>query len=96
MAAKTFLAFAFTLPTLTSVFAGTISVSSPNGRMKATLTDNSGNIRYSVSLDGKEVLTPSVVGIRSDGITFGKEGMLGKPEFRNVNETYPFFGAKSV
>ncbi|MEI7911731.1 MAG: glycoside hydrolase family 97 catalytic domain-containing protein [Verrucomicrobiota bacterium] len=96
MTSKNSIALAFGLSAVTSVIASPVSVSSPNGRLMATLSDNGGNIRYTVSLDGTEVLAPSVAGIRSDGIAFGKEGQLGTPEIRKVNETYPFSGAKSV
>ena len=79
-----------------TAFAAPFSVSSPNGRLTASVSDAGGNIRYTISLDGKEVLGPSVVGIKSDGIPFGAEGTLGTSETGSVNETYPFLGGKSV
>jgi alpha-glucosidase len=81
---------------LGTAFASPVSLSSPDGALKVSVTDASGRIRYSVSLGGKEVLGPSVVGIKSDGISFGVEGTLGDPSFGTVDETYPFLGAKSV
>ncbi|MEI8037000.1 MAG: glycoside hydrolase family 97 catalytic domain-containing protein [Verrucomicrobiota bacterium] len=72
------------------------SLISPNGRLKATVTDDGGNIRYSVSLDGNVVLAPSVVGIRSDGVDCGRNGTLALPVIRVVNEQYPFSGAKPL
>jgi alpha-glucosidase len=81
---------------LCTASAKPFTLASPNGRLKATLSDDGGSIRYSVSLDGKEVLAPSVVGIRSDGVDFGKDGTLGAPVFRDVNEQYRIFGAKPI
>ena len=72
------------------------SLSSPNGRLKTTVSDDGGSIHYSVSLDGKEVVAPSVVGVRSDGVDFGRQGTLGTPVIREVNEQYRLFGAKAV
>lgn len=80
---------------LGTAFAGPFSLSSPGGALKVSVTDTGGCIRYSVSMGGKDVLGPSVVGIKSDGIPFGVEGKLGDPSLGVVNETYPFFGAKS-
>jgi len=86
----------FGIVLLSASHAAPVSVSSPNGHLTATVNDAGGHITYSVSLDGKEVLGPSVVGIKSDGIAFGTEGTLGTPVTASVNETYPVFGVKSV
>jgi len=80
---------------LTPAFAAPVVVSSPNGSIKATVTDDGGVLRYSVARDGQTVLAPSEVGIQSDGIRYGQDSHLGRPVVRNVNETYPFFGAKA-
>jgi len=81
---------------LSAGHAAPISVSSPNGHLTATVTDAGGHISYSVTLDGKEVLGSSVVGIKSDGIPFGAEGSLGTPVTGSVNESYPVLGVKPV
>ncbi|MEI6493479.1 MAG: glycoside hydrolase family 97 catalytic domain-containing protein [Verrucomicrobiota bacterium] len=96
MKRKTCITLALSICILCSASAKPFTLASPNGRLKATVSDDGGNIRYSVSLDGKEVVAPSVVDIRSDGVDFGKEGTLGLPSTRDVNEQYPFFGAKPV
>lgn len=72
-----------------------VTVTSPNGNLRATVSADDGVIGYSVSLMGHEVLSRSSVGIQSDGIVFGREAQLGKPTIRSVNEVYKFFGAKS-
>ena len=68
---------------------------SPNGSVKAVVSTDDGVIRYSVSLDGHEVLAPSAIGIQSDGIAFGRNARLGRPEVRSVDESYSLLGGKS-
>lgn len=70
-------------------------VQSPDRHVSVQLTTDGGVLRYAVSLDGRPVLAPSEVGIRSNGIVYGRDAQLGVPSFRQVNDTYPFFGAKS-
>jgi len=72
-----------------------VTVSSPDGKVKAEISSGESGIHYSISLDGQQVLAPSSVVIQCDGILLGKEGTLGTPEIRDVNESYPFFGGKS-
>jgi alpha-glucosidase len=76
-------------------WAKPVAIASPNGTLKTIVTDDGGTLRYSVWLDGKQVLAPSPIGIQSDGIAFGHDAKLGKPRMHQVNETYPFFGGKS-
>ena len=93
---KTCITLALGLSLLGSAYGKPFSLSSPDGKLKATVSDDGGSIRYSVALNGKEVIAPSIVGIRSDGVDWGKEGTLGAPEVRDVSEQYPFLGAKPV
>lgn len=85
------------VPTATNIpaSAAPILVSSPNGSVKAEVSTDDGVLRYSISVGGRQVLAPSAVGIQSDGISYGKGASLGTPIVRQINETYPFFGAKS-
>jgi alpha-glucosidase len=73
-----------------------ISVASPDGKVRAELTSGSGVLRYRVTVDGKQVIAPSRLGIRSDNVELGQEVSLGKAKSRSVNEQYRFFGAHSV
>ncbi len=75
--------------------AKTISLSSPSGSVTMQLSDEGGQLRYSVHLDGKMIVSESDVGIQSDGIQYGKNASLGNEERKEINETYPFFGGKS-
>ena len=42
----------------------TYEVSSPDGVIKVVLSDEGGELRYSVSRDGLEVIQPSLLGLR--------------------------------
>jgi alpha-glucosidase len=75
--------------------ADPLTITSPDGRLMMDLSDVGGDLRYVVSLDGKPVLAPSSVSIRSDGVVFGKQVVLGKPQIRDIDETYAFMGGKS-
>ena len=77
---------------LSPAFGDPIVVTSPNGGVKAEISVVGGMLRYSVSLDGEPLLGPATVVMQSDGALFGKEGSIGVPEIREVNETYPFLG----
>ena len=75
--------------------ASPVTVSSPDGRVAATISDAGGTISYTVSLDRAQVLASSTVGIRSDGVVFGKTAHLGRARLSTVNETYAFLGGKA-
>jgi alpha-glucosidase len=83
------------LAALTPAFAKPLVLASPDGSVKVEVSDDGGAVHYAVSLDGKPVLGPSRVSIQSDGVIFGNAAMLGKPQIREVSETYAFFGGKS-
>ena len=72
-----------------------IIVTSPDGRVKAELSAAEGALRYRIIVDGKQVLAPSKIGILSGGVELGQEAVLGKPQFRKMNEQYKFFGAST-
>jgi alpha-glucosidase len=73
-----------------------ISVASPDGHVVARISDEGGALSYTISLDGKPVLAPSRVSLRSDGQVFGGEASLGAPIFRTVDESYAFAGGKAL
>ncbi len=57
---------------------------------------DSGELAYRILVDGRQVLGPSRLGIKSDGVELGQQAILGKATRRSVNERYRFFGAHSV
>lgn len=73
-----------------------VIVTSPDGKVKAELSAGEGTLRYVVTVEGRQVLGPSRLGIRSDGVELGEQAVLGRPKLRQVNEQYKFFGAHSV
>ena len=70
-----------------------ISVVSPDGKVEAELQAPDGVLRYRITVDRKQVLAPSGLGILSDGAELGQNVVLGAPKYRQVNERYKFFGA---
>lgn len=73
-----------------------VVVTSPDGKVKAELNTDGGVLRYRVVVDGKQVLAPSRMGIRANGVELGQDVALGTPKLNEVNEQYKFFGAHSV
>jgi alpha-glucosidase len=73
-----------------------IEVASPDGAIKLELTATDGLLRYRVLVDGNQVLAPSTLGIRSDGIELGSNAVLGVPTFRSIDESYSFHGGLST
>lgn len=73
-----------------------VIVTSPDEKLRAELTVTGGALRYHILLDGKQILAPSEIGIRTDGIDLDRDVHLGATKFREVNESYRFFGAHSV
>ncbi|HEY5054993.1 MAG TPA: glycoside hydrolase family 97 catalytic domain-containing protein [Acidobacteriaceae bacterium] len=84
-----------TIGALTAIAAPAkpISISSPDGKVKAELSATDGVLRYRVTVDGKQVLAPSRVGIEADDVEFGKDAILGAAKLRKVDEHYRFYGA---
>jgi alpha-glucosidase len=53
-------------------------------------------LRYRILLDGRQLLAPSRLGIRTDGAELGEGVTLGAVTTRSVHETYRFFGAHNL
>ncbi|MFL6303533.1 MAG: glycoside hydrolase family 97 catalytic domain-containing protein [Candidatus Sulfotelmatobacter sp.] len=96
---STILVFFATVATSAAAFASQahparpVTVSSPDGRVRAELSAADGILRYRVVVDGKEVLAPSMIGIQTDDVELGQQVTLGSPKSRKVDEHYRFFGA---
>ena len=75
---------------------GRIVVQSPDHHLSAELSAAGGNLRYRILLDGRQLLAPSRLGIRTDGIELGEGVALGAVNARQVHETYRFFGAHGI
>jgi hypothetical protein len=72
----TFTCTAIWMTTIPS-FSAPVAILSPDGRLKAEITDSGGDIRYTISLDGQQVLAQFAVGIQSDEVHYGQDAILG-------------------
>ena len=70
-------------------------ISSPDGKVKAELSAPGGVLEYRVTVDGKQVLAPSRLGLKADDFEFGKDVTLDAPNSRRIDEHYRFFGAQA-
>ena len=77
--------------------SGRVSVQSPDGKIEFTLSGN-GALVYSVSVDGKSILTESGLGLTfKDGQTLGANARLVKAEQTETDATWKNpFGNRSV
>jgi alpha-glucosidase len=71
------------------------TVKSPNRKLSVELSTTGGVLRYRVLADGVQVLAPSELGIRADGVELGQNAVLGELAVHAVDEQYPWFGARS-
>ena len=76
--------------------ADRLVVQSPDRHLSAELSAVGGSLRYRVLLDGRQLLAPSRLGIRTDGAELGEGVTLGVVSTRSVHETYRFFGAHNL
>lgn len=66
---------------------------SPGGKVRVELTvDAESRLSYRATLDGREMVAPSRIGIVADGADLSQNVHLGKPQSTDINETYPIFG----
>lgn len=69
------------------------TVLSPNGRIAVELSTTGGVLRYRISVDGKQILAPSEIGLKTNGVQLGQSATLGTWVFASVDEQYPLPGA---
>ena len=70
-----------------------IAIKSPDGDVRATVApDPSGRLALKVSLDKRDVLPWSPLGVTVDGRDLGKGLITGKPATRTFKERYPVQG----
>ena len=62
------------------------AVTSPNGHLKATVSDN-GRIEWTITHDGVTVLAPSAIGIRTTTGSWGSKTRIQKARQRSIDET---------
>jgi len=92
------LSIAISVPGMASQHPGTkaIAVVSPDKKVRADLSVTNGALTYRVTVDGKQVLAPSKVGVQADDVDLGQDVTLGSPHVRKIDEQYRFFGAHAT
>ncbi len=80
---------------VSAVQARPVGVLSPDGKVTAVISDEGGVLAYRVSMDGKSVLNPSPLGMRTNGIDLGAGVSIKKTQRGKVAERYPFHGGKA-
>ena len=84
--------------TAIAVSAGSYEVSSPNGKVKVTVTTDAA-VQWSVDYDGRQILLPSTIDIR---MVQGKKtiglGTVGKVAKYSINNSFknPFYKRLNV
>jgi len=75
------------------VGGGTIALSSPSGKLTASVyADSAQRLRWSLQLNGRALVEPSALGISVDHADLGQDVSLGKPVFSMTDKRYPWKG----
>ena len=82
------------LLTVSAAQAKPVTILSPDRNITAIISDEQGVLSYRVLADGKPVLSPSPLGIRSNGLDLGTGVSIEKAQTGKVAERYPFHGGK--
>lgn len=88
--------FVFGMVTCSGVQAHSVSVSSPDRRIVAVLSDDDGALRYTIEADGQALLAPSPLGIRVDGLELGAHSTIGNVRRGATDARYRLNGGKAV
>jgi hypothetical protein len=94
MKVKQFLLMLF-LASSASLWADDVRVSSPNESLVVTVSDAGGRLSYTASLDGKQMLAPSALGLKTSLGDLTKELTIINSQLSNVNSNYQMRGTKA-
>ena len=86
MKTKLVLALALTLPLVS--LANDQIIQSPDGTVAVTVSDEGGSPQYSVSLNGKQVLQPSPLGLKTNFIDLTQELTMTTCDVQTVEDEY--------
>ena len=78
-----------------SLWADDVRVSSPNGSLVVTVSDADGRLSYTATLDGKQMLAPSALGMNTSLGDLTKELSIVKSQLSTVNSNYQMRGTKA-
>lgn len=76
--------------------ANTITISSPDNRIKFLVEVKSGLLSYSVDFNKIKVIESSALGIQLNGKPPDNDGTIGKVTYYKLNETYSYRGVHST
>ncbi len=73
-----------------------VQVASPDGNVKLTVLPNAERLSFTVTLGETTVLEPSTIVMKMDGYDLSAGVVFGKVERYEINQTYPWYGARST
>ena len=73
----------------------TVTVRSPDGRVRLAISPEGGRLTYGVTFNGKTVIEPSALGIYVDARDLGQDASIAASTSYNIDERYPWRGVKS-
>lgn len=76
-------------------WADDVRVSSPNGSLVVTVSDAEGKLSYMATLDGKQMLAPSALGLQTSLGDLTKELSIINSQLSIVNSNYSMRGTKA-
>ena len=85
----------FYLFTFLPLFADDVCVSSPDGNLVVTVSDNGGRLYYSATLGGVQVLEPSALGLKTSIGDLTKELTIYEKQPSMVDSQYQMRGTKA-
>ena len=76
-------------------WADDVRVSSPNGSLVVTVSDTEGKLSYTATLDGKQMLAPSALGLQTSLGDLTKELSIVNSQLSTVANSYSMRGTKA-
>lgn len=80
---------------ITAVTAKDVKMTSPNGKLQVTVSDNNGKATYTVSLDGKNMMTASALGLKTNIGDFTQKMTIEKAETKAIDKEYTMTRTKT-
>lgn len=77
------------------LFAAPQTLSSPDGKLVVTIDDTKSLLTYTVTYDGKEMLRPSLLGLRTDMGDYTRDIKITGSKERKVSTVYSMKGTKA-
>ena len=88
--------FALLLTSSVVASADDVMVSSPDNRLQVTVSDAGGRLSYSAVYDGRQMLLPSALGLRTSIADFTENLSISDGQWSMVNDQYQMRGTKAA